>query len=104
MASATWSLTMNGRPRPRPGSDTGAAGRSGLTVTAPHQVVGADVTGVAIAAHLDALASLPVESVFVTHHHLDHSEAAKDFAARMGCGVRALDPAYRLGGEIPVLG
>src|SRR5690606_36061584 len=33
------------------------------------------------------------------HHHYDHSEAAREFAERMGCGVRALDPAYRLGSE-----
>ena len=37
--------------------------------------------------------------VLLTHHHLDHSEAAKEFAERMGCGVRALDPEYRLGSE-----
>jgi len=37
--------------------------------------------------------------VLLTHHHVDHSEAAREFAERMGCGVRALDPAYRLGEE-----
>jgi glyoxylase-like metal-dependent hydrolase (beta-lactamase superfamily II) len=37
--------------------------------------------------------------VLLTHHHVDHSESAKEFAARLGCGVRALDPAYRLGDE-----
>jgi len=40
-----------------------------------------------------------VAVVLLTHHHLDHSEAAKEFAERMGCGVRALDPEYRLGSE-----
>ena len=52
-------------------------------------------------AHLAAVAEVAGEVgvVLLTHHHLDHSEAAKDFASRMGCGVRALDPAYRLGGE-----
>jgi len=40
-----------------------------------------------------------VAGVLLTHHHLDHSEAARTFASRMGCGVRALDPAYRLGSE-----
>jgi glyoxylase-like metal-dependent hydrolase (beta-lactamase superfamily II) len=51
--------------------------------------------------HLDAIAAAAGEVgvVLLTHHHLDHSEAAKAFAARMGCGVRALDPAYRLGEE-----
>jgi glyoxylase-like metal-dependent hydrolase (beta-lactamase superfamily II) len=41
----------------------------------------------------------PVGVVLLTHHHIDHSESAKEFAARLGCGVRALDPAYRLGEE-----
>jgi glyoxylase-like metal-dependent hydrolase (beta-lactamase superfamily II) len=51
--------------------------------------------------HLDALASAAgdVGVVLLTHHHLDHSEAARAFAERVGCGVRALDPAYRLGSE-----
>ncbi|MGN6252183.1 MAG: MBL fold metallo-hydrolase [Marmoricola sp.] len=51
--------------------------------------------------HLDAVAEAAgeVAVVLLTHHHLDHSEAARSFAARMGCGVRALDPSYRLGGE-----
>jgi len=53
------------------------------------------------AAHLDAVAAAggDVVGVLLTHHHLDHSEAARSFAERMGCGVRALDPAYRLGPE-----
>lgn len=53
------------------------------------------------ASHLDAVAAAAgeVAVVLLTHHHLDHSEAAKAFATRMGCGVRALDPAYRLGAE-----
>ena len=51
--------------------------------------------------HLDAVAAAAgdVAVVLLTHHHLDHSEAARGFAERMGCGVRALDPAYRLGPE-----
>ena len=57
--------------------------------------------GPSIAAHLAAVgeAAEDVGVVLLTHHHLDHSEAAKEFAASVGCGVRALDPAYRLGGE-----
>ena len=53
------------------------------------------------AAHLDAVAAAAgdVAVVLLTHHHLDHSEAARSFAERVGCGVRALDPAYRLGSE-----
>jgi glyoxylase-like metal-dependent hydrolase (beta-lactamase superfamily II) len=51
--------------------------------------------------HLDAVAAAAgdVAAVLLTHHHLDHSEAAREFAERMGCGVRALDPAYQLGAE-----
>ena len=54
--------------------------------------------------HLDAVLEAAggpgrVGAVLLTHHHLDHSEAAKEFAERAGCGVRALDPAYRLGDE-----
>jgi glyoxylase-like metal-dependent hydrolase (beta-lactamase superfamily II) len=41
----------------------------------------------------------PVAGVLLTHGHLDHSEGAAWFAERAGCGVRALDPAYRLGSE-----
>ena len=37
--------------------------------------------------------------MLLTHHHADHSEAAREYAERHGCGVRALDPAYRLGSE-----
>jgi glyoxylase-like metal-dependent hydrolase (beta-lactamase superfamily II) len=53
------------------------------------------------AAHLEAVAAAAgdVAVVLLTHHHLDHSEAARSFAERVGCGVRALDPAYRLGSE-----
>jgi len=51
--------------------------------------------------HLAAVeeAAGQVGVVLLTHHHLDHSESAKEFASRLGCGVRALDPAYRLGAE-----
>jgi glyoxylase-like metal-dependent hydrolase (beta-lactamase superfamily II) len=51
--------------------------------------------------HLDAVADAggDVAVVLLTHHHLDHSEAARAFAERMRCGVRALDPALRLGSE-----
>ncbi len=53
------------------------------------------------AAHLDAVAEAAGEVgvVLLTHHHLDHSEAAREFAERVGCGVRALDPEWRLGSE-----
>ena len=57
--------------------------------------------GPSILSHLDAVESAAgeVAVVLLTHHHSDHAEAAREFAERVGCGVRALDPAYRLGSE-----
>ena len=57
--------------------------------------------GPEIVEHLDAVAAHAgdVAVVLLTHGHLDHSEAARTFAERVGCGVRALDPAQRLGDE-----
>ncbi len=57
--------------------------------------------GPPIPSHLTAVreAAGGVAVVLLTHHHLDHSEAAREFAESVGCGVRALDPAYRLGSE-----
>jgi glyoxylase-like metal-dependent hydrolase (beta-lactamase superfamily II) len=57
--------------------------------------------GPQIESHLDEVATHAgqVSVVLLTHGHLDHSEAAKSFAERVGCGVRALDPEQRLGTE-----
>ena len=57
--------------------------------------------GPQVISHLDEVASVAeqVAVVLLTHRHADHSEAAKSFAERMGCGVRALDPTHRLGAE-----
>ena len=41
----------------------------------------------------------PVAVVLLTHGHPDHSEGARAFAERVGCGVRALDPAFVYGDE-----
>lgn len=38
-----------------------------------------------------------VQTVLLTHRHLDHAEAAAELADRAGCGVRAVDPAWRVG-------
>ncbi len=57
--------------------------------------------GPEIVEHLDSVASYAgeVAVVLLTHGHADHSEAARTFAERMHCGVRALDPLHRLGSE-----
>lgn len=61
--------------------------------------------GPQIPGHLDAVAAAAEErdaevaAVLLTHGHADHAEAAREFAERMKCGVRALDPRHQLGGE-----
>jgi len=40
-----------------------------------------------------------VAEVLLTHGHADHSAGARRFAELAGAGVRALDPAHRLGSE-----
>jgi len=51
--------------------------------------------------HLSAVAEAAGEVgvVLLTHGHPDHSEGARAFAERVGCGVRALDPTHRYGSE-----
>jgi len=46
-----------------------------------------------------AAAAGDVTAVLLTHGHADHSEGARTFAERKGCGVRALDPAFRYGDD-----
>lgn len=48
--------------------------------------------------HVDALSARKVELILVTHHHPDHTEAGAALAGRTGAPVRALDPAYCIGG------
>jgi glyoxylase-like metal-dependent hydrolase (beta-lactamase superfamily II) len=50
-------------------------------------------------AHLAELAAVPVELILVTHHHADHTAGAARLASLTGAPVRALDPAYCIGGE-----
>ena len=51
--------------------------------------------------HLVAVAAVAreVAVVLLTHGHTDHSEAAREFAERARCPVRALDPAYAFGSD-----
>jgi len=56
--------------------------------------------GPLVSAHLDAIvAAAPagIAAVLLTHRHLDHAESAAELAPRAGCGVRAADPAWRVG-------
>ncbi|MBA2739357.1 MAG: MBL fold metallo-hydrolase [Nocardioidaceae bacterium] len=53
------------------------------------------------AGHLAAVGARAgdIAAVLLTHGHADHAEAARALAEQAGCGVRALDPAHRLGSE-----
>jgi glyoxylase-like metal-dependent hydrolase (beta-lactamase superfamily II) len=50
--------------------------------------------------HLEAIMAAcagRVAGIILTHRHPDHSELAAALAAATGCGVRAADPAFRIG-------
>jgi len=51
--------------------------------------------------HLESVGAVAreVAVVLLTHGHADHSAGAREFAERVGCGVRALDPTFRYGAE-----
>jgi glyoxylase-like metal-dependent hydrolase (beta-lactamase superfamily II) len=50
--------------------------------------------------HLESLSAAgPVEVILVTHHHRDHSAGSERLAQLTGAPVRALDPAYSIGGR-----
>src|SRR5690606_15020552 len=51
------------------------------------------------ASHLAKLSEHPVELVLITHHHADHTAASVTFARDTGAPVRALDPAFCVGGD-----
>ncbi len=75
-------------------------------LTAPGSSLAAVVDpGPSDEAHLAAVRALAdahgvrIAVVLLTHGHIDHSEGARAFAESVGAGVRALDPAHRLGSE-----
>ena len=50
--------------------------------------------------HLDAVLAAAggrIATILLTHRHADHSAGAARLAARADCGVRAADPAFRIG-------
>jgi glyoxylase-like metal-dependent hydrolase (beta-lactamase superfamily II) len=56
--------------------------------------------GPLVDAHLEAIVDAApggISAVLLTHRHLDHAESAAELARRSGCGVRAADPAWRVG-------
>lgn len=93
---ATCVLAPNPSPWTLDGTNTWILGDGDVVVVDP---------GPADASHADHIRrilrerDLRVTSVVLTHGHLDHSEGARTFAESVGAGVRALDPAHRLGSE-----
>jgi glyoxylase-like metal-dependent hydrolase (beta-lactamase superfamily II) len=69
-----------------PGSDTAVVVDPGPLLTDHLQAV------------LDAVAQYgcTVSTVLLTHGHFDHSEGAAWFAQQANCGVRAVDPTFRI--------
>lgn len=58
--------------------------------------------GPAISGHLEAVLAAAggrLAGIVLTHRHADHSEGAAELARRAGCGVRALDPRFRVGAD-----
>ncbi|GAB3616460.1 MBL fold metallo-hydrolase [Okibacterium endophyticum] len=50
--------------------------------------------------HLETLAAAGrVDIVLITHHHVDHTDASERFAEMTGAPVRAIDPAFCVGGD-----
>ena len=92
-SSATCVLAPNADMMTLDGTNTWVLGSGGRSLVID--------PGPLIDSHLDAISAVggEVVGVLLTHHHADHAEAARAFAERHGCGVRALDPACRLGSE-----
>ena len=97
--SATCVLAPNPSPWTLDGTNTwliGAADGGAALVVDP----GPDDPGhrAAIAATADER-GWRIESVLLTHGHIDHAEGARTLAQALGVGVRALDAEQRLGDE-----
>jgi glyoxylase-like metal-dependent hydrolase (beta-lactamase superfamily II) len=95
--SATCVLAPNASPWTLDGTNTWL-----LTAPGSAEVLVID-PGPAHSGHADAVraaaADRRIAGVLLTHGHVDHAEGARAFAESVGVGVRALDPAHRLGEE-----
>ena len=100
-AAATCLLAPNPSPWTLDGTNTWILGDRDVVVVDPGPGDARHLE--AIRDHLDAH-DQRVTRVVLTHGHLDHSEGAREFAESVGVGVRALDPAHRLGDEGLVAG
>lgn len=89
-------LAPNPSPWTLDGTNTWILGRRNVVVVDP----GPDDDGhrEALLRHLDEHDLSPI-GVVLTHGHRDHSDGAAALAEALGTGVRAMDPAHRLGDE-----
>jgi len=98
-AGERWTSLVTRVLAPNPGPMT-LDGTNSLVIAAPgsSSVVVVD-PGPDDAGHLQALQEFgPVELILLTHHHIDHVEAAARFASLTGAPVRAFDAALCIGG------
>lgn len=82
---------------PNPGPMT-LDGTNTWVIGDPHGSVVVD-PGPADEGHLERVLAVAgrITVILLTHRHRDHSDAAAALAARAGCAVRAVDPAFRVG-------
>ena len=96
-------------PRPGPVRLVRAANPGPMTLTGTNTWILGDPAeappivvdpGPLIEAHLARILAVcrgRIATIVLTHRHLDHSESAATLAERVGCGVRAADPALQRG-------
>lgn len=90
---------VRGRVAPNPGPMTLEGTNTWIIGAAGSPRVVVD-PGPAIPRHLDAVFAAcegRIGVIVLTHRHLDHAEGAAELATRAGCGVQAVDPAWRIG-------
>lgn len=104
-AGGRWGASTRCLLAPNPGPMT-LEGTNTWLLAAPGADVGVVIDpGPLDEGHLAAVlaavadAGVRVGTVLLTHGHPDHAEGARRFAELAGAGVRALDPAQRLGDE-----
>jgi glyoxylase-like metal-dependent hydrolase (beta-lactamase superfamily II) len=97
--SATCILAPNPSPWTLDGTNTWLLSAPGSPVAAVIDPGPSDEGHLAAVRAAADARNVRIAEVLLTHGHIDHSEGARTFAESVGAGVRALDPAHRLGSE-----
>jgi len=63
------------------------------------KVGGAEHDPARFEAHIGALATLPIELILLTHHHVDHAEGAPELSRLTGAPIRAFAPDLNVGAD-----